>query len=315
MISPTVDLLFIGNLPWLLAFLPLLVNVDSLPRIEFWQIYFLTTPHRWLTLGLVATDPDRRGDQTKMIVWIGVALLALVVIMRSMTGAFACLAVLDYVWNAWHFGSQHAGILRIYSRRGGGSQIGLERWAFRVIVPYTALRLAAWITGWIETDSDFNAAMHFADHFVLLLAACLVLLEVINFRSARTAALCYTLSVCALYSSLLWAVSYGNAKLVLSLTVAASAFHAVEYLAFVSFYARRRRTMGSTCAFRIIANQWGLFLASYMAVLSLGGYAFSQRWVDLWLGANLWVALMHYAYDGMIWKLRKPATAAALDAA
>jgi hypothetical protein len=33
---------------------------------------------------------------------------------------------------------------------------------------------------------------------------------------------------------------------------------------------------------------------------------------DLWLGANLWMGLVHYAYDGMIWKLRRPDTAKAL---
>ena len=34
-----------------------------------------------------------------------------------------------------------------------------------------------------------------------------------------------------------------------------------------------------------------------------------------WIGLNLWAALLHYAYDGMIWKLRRPATAQALGAA
>ena len=33
-----------------------------------------------------------------------------------------------------------------------------------------------------------------------------------------------------------------------------------------------------------------------------------------WQGLNLWAAFVHYAYDGMIWKLRRPETAAALGA-
>ena len=32
----------------------------------------------------------------------------------------------------------------------------------------------------------------------------------------------------------------------------------------------------------------------------------------LWQGMNLWAAFVHYAFDGMIWKLRRPETAAAL---
>jgi hypothetical protein len=34
--------------------------------------------------------------------------------------------------------------------------------------------------------------------------------------------------------------------------------------------------------------------------------------VVLWQGLNLWASFVHYAFDGMIWKLRRPATAAAL---
>ena len=34
--------------------------------------------------------------------------------------------------------------------------------------------------------------------------------------------------------------------------------------------------------------------------------------VVFWQGPNLWAALVHYAYDGMIWKLRRPETARAL---
>ena len=32
----------------------------------------------------------------------------------------------------------------------------------------------------------------------------------------------------------------------------------------------------------------------------------------VWQGLNLWMSFVHYTYDGMIWKLRRPATAAAL---
>jgi hypothetical protein len=102
--------------------------------------------------------------------------------------------------------------------------------------------------------------------------------------------------------------------LVLSLTVAASMFHAVEYLALVSFYAKQRQTCGTNCAFRALARQWGLFLALYLVAVGFGSYVVSQRWTDIWLAANLWAALVHYAFDGMIWKLRMPATAAVLGA-
>ena len=37
--------------------------------------------------------------------------------------------------------------------------------------------------------------------------------------------------------------------------------------------------------------------------------------VEIWYGVNLWASFLHFAYDGLIWKLRRPATAEVLDAA
>src|SRR5262249_35453595 len=138
--------------------------------------------------------------------------------------------------------------------------------------------------------------------------------EVIRFRPARAAGLCYSSSVCFLYGLLLWSIAHEIGALVLSLTVAASVFHAVEYLGLVSFYAHQRRSKGSASLFRMLARQWSLLMVVYLIAIGFGGYAISHHWAELWLGANLWAALVHYAYDGMIWKLRMPDTAAILGA-
>ena len=59
LVSPAFDLAFFANVAWVLAFLPGFLSAERAPHIEFWQVYFLTTPHRWITLVLVAADPDR----------------------------------------------------------------------------------------------------------------------------------------------------------------------------------------------------------------------------------------------------------------
>jgi hypothetical protein len=33
---------------------------------------------------------------------------------------------------------------------------------------------------------------------------------------------------------------------------------------------------------------------------------------EIWLAVNLWAAFLHYAYDGMIWKLRDAGTSKTL---
>ena len=107
--SPWLDLFFIANIFWPLLLLPAL-RVGETTAVSFWQVYFVTLPHRWLTLALVALDPDRRAGSP---VWIGMALLLpalLLFVVWSAAGSLICLAMIDFVWNAWHFGSQHAGI-------------------------------------------------------------------------------------------------------------------------------------------------------------------------------------------------------------
>jgi hypothetical protein len=90
-------------------------------------------------------------------------------------------------------------------------------------------------------------------------------------------------------------------------------FHAVEYLAIVTHYAQRRRTSGSAGAFRKMAQQWYRLLALYLIALGIVSATVELQSVpDWWVGLNTAVAFLHYAFDGMIWKLRRPATAQAL---
>jgi hypothetical protein len=123
----------------------------------------------------------------------------------------------------------------------------------------------------------------------------------------------YLASVCLLYSVLLLALHFDSKELVLALTTGSSLFHAVEYLAIVTHYAVRRRTVGSNGAFRLMARNWFRVLLVYLVALGLLAASVESKTVpDWWMGLNVGMAFLHYAYDGMIWKLRRPATAQAL---
>ena len=139
-VSPWFDLCLFCNLWWLLAWIPLLVSPEGTSRLEFWQIYFLTTPHRWLTLILVATDADRRQGLNRL--FLGIALVAALVVLLTFSWmvAFVCLALVDYVWNSWHFAAQHGGILRIYARKNGGGRPLFVTISVRVFVTFVCLR-------------------------------------------------------------------------------------------------------------------------------------------------------------------------------
>ena len=103
------------------------------------------------------------------------------------------------------------------------------------------------------------------------------------------------------------------------LTPANAAFHAIEYIAIVTFYAKRRESHGSGGVFQTAAQNWLVVMLLYVTVAGLVAALADRMTVvspvlgvsiaEIWMGANLWAAFLHYTYDGMIWKLRRPETA------
>ncbi len=313
-VSPGFDLLFFANLVWLLALIPAYSSGAGTTHLDFWQIFFITTPHRWITLLLVSADPDRRVDRDGWFVGLALAIAVAVSGIWLSFGTFQCLVIIDQVWNGWHFASQHSGIARIYGRKAGGARRWLDIHAIRLFVFFVTLRLLGWTTGWLESGFAGQQWLWWFDRVWLALGGLMLVVELSDHPTARPGKVIYLTSVVGLYGSLLWAISGQRTDLVTRLTVAAALFHAVEYLAIVTSYAWRRRSQGSAGLFRVMANRWLLVLALYVTLLGLFSHFANTSWRELWAGLNLWAAFMHYSFDGMIWKLRKPATAAALGA-
>lgn len=320
-VSPAFDLLFLANALWPLLLVPVLLGADGFVapdgrlQTEFWVIYFVIAPHRWITLFLVAADPDRREGRTALFVGFAVLFAALVFGLWAFTGALTCLAVIDYIWNSWHFGSQHHGVLRMYARKSGGGPDWLERYGLRLFIVYTLLRTAGWSTGWVEADTASKWWMNAVDLSFLAIPAALLAANFAGATRTRLPKLLYLGSLLGLYGGLLLSLRSDWANGVFVLTAASSLFHSVEYLAVVSHYAHRRTEVGSDGLFRQVAKRWGAVLAVYAVVLGLIGVwagESSSGIPRLWLALNLWAAFLHYTYDGFIWKLRRPATAQAL---
>jgi hypothetical protein len=319
-VSPAFDLLFLANAAWPLLLLaavlvPTFVRDNGQLQTEFWQVYFLTTPHRWITLFLVAADRDRREGHGKLFVAFAVVAAVVVGGVWAVTGSLTCLLLLDYVWNAWHFASQHQGVLRMYSKKAGGGPEWLERHALRAFVVYTLLRTAGWTTGEYERYEHMKGWMNMVDLAMLAVPGAVLVVNLIGVRRSRVGKLCYLVSLLALYAGLLLCLRNDWRTGVFALTAASSTFHAVEYLAVVSHYAKRRESVGSDGLFRRVAKQWLTVFVVYVLTLGLVGIWAGEGggWVlRAWLAVNVWAAFLHYTYDGFIWKLRKPATAHAL---
>src|SRR5688572_11790919 len=115
LVGPWFDLLLIANIAW-----PLVLVVQfndgfsGREGVLFWQLYFITTPHRWITLALVFLDRERLAQRRWLFLGIAAVVVAVCLGVRIATGTLTCLLTIDYLWNAWHFASQHHGIYRIY---------------------------------------------------------------------------------------------------------------------------------------------------------------------------------------------------------
>ena len=309
-VSPVFDLLFVCNIAWLTLLIPGMANRNE-TAIDFWQVYFITLPHRWITLVLVLADPDRREQRGRRLAIIAATMAAAVAGTQLFSGAFLCLAIVDFLWNAWHFASQHAGILRIYGRKQHPSPQNLERWAIRLFVTYAILRTPGWVEGW----SWDPQALTIADAGILLIPAAMMLRSLIGIAQMTMGKFAYLTSVCGVYTGMIVAANVREGKWILVFSTASALFHATEYLAIVTHYSWNRQTIGSRGLFARMAGQWTSLLLIYLVMLGCLGTlldASNSRLREAWIGLNLWAAFTHYAFDGMIWKLRRPDTARSL---
>ncbi len=314
--SPVFDILFIANVSWVLLMIPAIIHAGS-GTVDFWQVYYLVMPHRWMTLFLVATDRDRRDNHGRLLFSIVLGLAVIVGGSYWSSGAFLCLGFIDYIWNAWHFSSQHTGILRIYSRKTDLGNEWLERHGLRAFIVYAILRTAG---GMVWSTSQLSYAMpllHWLDFAILAIPLLILFIHWKSWQKSHLAKSVYLMSMLTLYIGYLVAGHFELDAWILCFATAASLFHAIEYLAIVSHYALRRQQIGSADIIRELGKRWGLVLSIFLVGLGSFGWWITTLSAELqmiWQGVNLWAAYTHYAFDGIIWKLRKPTTAKALGA-
>lgn len=319
LVGPWFDLVFLANLAWPLAVAAALFSpLDETNPISLFQIYFLSTPHRWITLVMVFFDSERFWKEPAKFGGVGLLLIALGLALVGVAGflpyaasSLMLLMMLDYVWNAWHFAAQHAGIARIYGRAVYPEQTPdeaeFEKSAIRTLVLWVFFRLAIhigtatefgdnvrWLTPWLG----------WIDPLALIPVGILVYREAVAFRPEHLGRALYIGSVLALYTAQLVAIRIEAGPLMMAFFFAGAIFHAVEYLAICN-WSVQKRTSG---IWHYQITRTGLALFVFMALLGAVNYFVNAQSVYLWQLVTLLVSLLHYAYDGMIWKA-KPAAA------
>lgn len=308
LVGPWFDTLLIANLAWPLFVLAQLgEGFDGQAGIQFWQLYYITTPHRWITLFLVFLDRERFRQRRGIFLAVAACIIAVCLGVRLATGALTCLLAVDYLWNAWHFAAQHHGIYRIYGRLAAPQRVRglfLEKWALRVFLLYVIFRVAS--ATW--SDTSLQDRLQTWDWIAVLVPAWLLARDLVGFRRQSPGQLLYLLSMSGMYLSLLWCVHTRRLELLLPLATASALFHAIEYLALVTWSVRQRHANRASemGLLAYLVPRWGIALGVFLVILGAAGWLMDQHLLEGWLTINVMVAFLHYAYDGLIWRRRFP---------
>lgn len=310
LISPLFDTLLIANLFWPIIALVMYVLPLANEQIGFIQVYLLSTPHRWVTLIPVFFDKKNFQQQPGRFVAIGSSLLLLGLTLTALGSNFPHPAdpsnpliyfmMLDYAWNAWHFASQHAGIARIYGRKiwpGDSTSRGnKEKSSIRILILWVFIRVAVRLR-----PESFPVTMlpwlSLCD--LLMLTPMLRLLISEWARGTACSRMLYLGSVFGLYSVLLLGIHVASAALFSGLLVAQAVFHAVEYLAIIGWDMQRKQPQG---IWRFLAPRAALIVILFSLIIGFTNYAVAARSIYAWTLITLLISLLHYGYDGMIWK-------------
>jgi hypothetical protein len=317
LVGPWFDLLFMANVAWpVVVVLYFLRPGDAVAPdlLSLFQVYFLSTPHRWITLVLVYCDSDRFwkepakfGGLGLSLVGFGLAVVSVGAWISLPVDSLVLLMMVDYIWNAWHFAAQHAGIARIYGRITRPEQSlphsEFEKMVIRLLVLWVFFRFAAymavksqyganveWLTPWLP----------WIDPFAVVPAAILLCRELAAYRSQCLGRVLYIGSVIALYSAQLVAIRLETGPWMIAFFFAGAIFHAVEYLAICNWSVQKR----TTGIWHYQITRTGLALVVFMALIGLANYFVNAQSVYAWTLITLLVSLLHYAYDGIIWKAR-----------
>jgi hypothetical protein len=88
LISPAIDLLFLANLCWPMLFLlQFWGGFEARESVGFWQVYFVTAPHRWITLLIVFGDRELTQRFGRTFLTLFFLIVSLCLMVRFTTGA------------------------------------------------------------------------------------------------------------------------------------------------------------------------------------------------------------------------------------
>ncbi len=284
-------------------------------------VLMVTALHRHLTFPLVYADGEQFRQRKLSYIFFPIlfgVLTVSAIVFRKHAPLLMVLVIGSALWNFYHTLMQKMGILRVYARKAGPARPWVDKamifsWFFSL---FFLLGSMPWV---VKQVSGLALSGHY------LIKVLTPALKVFPYLAGLSLAV--SLAVSFLYakqefsrpegfhwpknlfmSSIL--ALYGLFFYDFFIAYVAFGFsHAVEYIAFVNIYSRKkypRLSEGSSLMARWMRRP-GLSSGVYCAVilgLFIPWFLYSRPSYGYYI---LGTSFLHFLYDGWIWKVRKPA--------
>jgi hypothetical protein len=283
--------------------------------------------HQPLTLLLVYADRAQFAQRPRLFTWMPALAVAVVAVAVGLN--LWLIVPVAAVWQVIHTLQQRYGLLRIYARKAGYGSARLDR--ALVYVPFAAaLALTAAAPTVTNQFQRFGAALGGQAQEVTLMVSYRVVFLALAIPLGLVAVavlVCYARQEHAAVqrgTANPGKFQYAGSMLLLTCglvydpaagLIAMVAGHALEYCVVVINTLRSRYGRGTSARSllavwaRTTSRRWMLLTAFFGVFLLLDFQARSALPAGSYLIAIYTIGLLHFVYDAVIWKLRKPAVA------
>jgi uncharacterized membrane protein YidH (DUF202 family) len=289
-------------------------------------VFVISFAHQPLTLGLVYGDRSQQDAHRTLYRWAPIT--AAIVIFIGVNVSLTLVALMAGLWNAEHTLMQRYGLMRIYGRKAGDSNGGIEKPMLVAWLVTALLFLGAFVDldnmvtklGMDRTNSrgvellDSLSAVAAVLFWVAVAVSIVFTAKWVGAERGRfshpatRAKWIYTLGTVGLVALVMIDPIAGIAGYV--------AAHAIEYFGIVHTTLRRRGSSGEASAIAAASatptRRGALYLAYFAAITALIAVTWTVWDGRLYAFAILFFGALHILYDGFVWKLRQPAVAASL---
>jgi hypothetical protein len=298
------------------------VHNDDLLRRALGVAFLVSFLHQPLTLGLVYGDARQFKQRRRLFVWAPI--LTVAVVWVAVTSHLWIVIPIAALWNTVHTLQQRYGLSRIYARKSGYGSAFLDRavlyaWMGCAVLVVAANTHTTALVRRVGLDGVNAAGIRLLTDARPI--ALLLLVPVGAWALAVTVALLRQESAASAPNRAKWGYQTSSLLLIAALAVDPAAgfiayvgAHAAEY--FLVVYKTTASRYGSpTSASRAGGPLPWMGRSAIGRVAAIGviaGLAFAAHarlHGDVFNGVLYTVGILHFLYDGFIWKLRRPAVA------